>query len=238
MQSKSVEGIVLYKTDYSDTSVIIRVLTQLEGVQSFIFPGGKSKKKQGNLLMPLAIVQIHYTQTPKHDLATVRDIESTVVFKEIPFNPYKSCTVFFMNEVLNKTVREQEDNESLYLFLKNALQLLDLSHDISLFPSLFLVQLTNYLGFYPKINDGGRFFDLREGTFVKHVPGHPAYVSEETSTILMALLTAKLDGTNAPRLTLAQRRTVLYELLNYYRFLFDNFKELDSLPILEETLHD
>lgn len=238
MFAGTLEGIVLQKTDYSDTSIILKLLTPDEGVKSFIFPGGKSKKKHGNTLIPLSLVAVSFVQKNNHNLASIREVEPRVILRDIPFNPYKSCMLFFMNEVLNNTVKEQEDNEGLYHFVKNAVQVLDLSDRTLNFPVLFLIQLTHYLGFYPKINEGGRFFDLREGTFVRYQPAHPAYVSEETSKVLLTLMTCKLDGSDQAAFPLAMRRKALYEMLHYYRLLFDHFKDLESLAVLEATFHD
>ncbi len=238
MQSGTIEGILLQKTDYSDNALILKLLTESEGVRSFIFPGGKSKKKQGNTLIPLSVVNVTFTQKPNHNLGSVREIESAVVLRDIPFNPYKSGILFFMNEVLNNTVKEQEDNEGLYNFVKHAVQILDLSESTLNFPAVFLIQLTNYLGFYPKVNEGGKFFDLREGTFVRYQPSHPMYVPEETSAVIKSLLDTKLDGSNQPVYNLQTRRRALHELLNYYRVLFDHFHDLQSLAVLEATFHD
>lgn len=238
MQIESIEGIVLQKINYAEHAVIIKLLTETDGVRSFIFPGGKSKNKQGNLLNPLAIVQVEFTKKPNQDLGSIREIHAAVVFRDIPFNPYKSGILFFINEVLNNTVKEQEESEGLYQFLRNALQVLDLADSIKNFPAVFLIQLTHYLGFYPKVNEGGVYFDLQEGTFVSYRPAHAMYVSQETSGFILSLLNAKLDGSNQPHIPLQMRRKVLHELINYYRVLFDHFKDLHSLPILEETFHD
>ena len=235
MQPLVTEGIVLQKVSYSDTSVIIKMLTADQGVRSFIFPGAKSRKKKGNLITPLAILSVSYIQRNSNTLATARELEPAVVFRDIPFNPYKSSVLFFMNEVLNNTVKEQEDNEDLYEFVKNALQILDLSTSISNFPIRFLIQLTKYLGFYPTINAGARYFDMREGIFTPNMPAHPMYVSEHLSKLILAFMTSKMDGENDPVIDLETRRKITGELINYYRLMFDNFKTLQSLGVLEAT---
>lgn len=238
MISGTVEGIVIQKTDYSDTSVIVRLLTEYSGVKSFIFPGGKSKKKGGNLLMPLAIVSVTYTQKPNHELGNIKEISPLLILKDIPFNPIKSGILFFMNEVVIQTVKEQEDNERLYQFLKSSVEILDLTNNYKNFAVVFLIQLTNYLGVYPKINSNAIYFDLRESTFIAHPPSHPAYVSAETSKVILDLMQTKLDGSNSPQISLQQRRSALHEMLNYYRVIFDQFKDLHSLAVLETTFHD
>lgn len=238
MQNEIVQGILLQKIAYADNDYIIKILTEKEGVKSLIFPGGKSKKKNGNLLMPLALLSINYHHKHGKDLATVKSIDAEIIWTDIPFNPYKSGVLFFMNEVVSLTCKEQEDNSGLYHFLLNATQILDLTSNVTHFPQIFLLQLTNYLGFYPKVNEKGIYFDLREGVFVATKPNHPAYVSSENSALIKAYLFAKLDGSYCPDINAVQRKQVLIDILNYYRVLFDHFNELKTLAVLESVFHD
>ncbi len=94
MQSAVIEGIVLQKINYSETSIIVKLLTEHEGVKSFIFPGAKNKKKKGNLIAPLAILSLTYFQRNNNALATIQEIEPSVVFRDLPFNPYKPSLPF------------------------------------------------------------------------------------------------------------------------------------------------
>ncbi|MCG8575533.1 MAG: DNA repair protein RecO [Flavobacteriales bacterium] len=238
MGKQTLEGIVLQKIDYSESSLIIKLLCQEEGVKSFIFQGAKRKNKKGNLIQPLAILSVEYYQRKDSDLAKISALESSVVFRNIPYDPYKSSILFFMNEVLSKTIKEQEDNSALFLFLKSILQILDESNEIANFPIKFLYELTKYLGFYPEVSDNPKYFDLQEGSFVKYLPNHPFYLNEEKSALLLQLSGTKFDGINGPKIELQQRRQLIYDLLNYYKIIFDNFKDVQSLAILEATLHD
>ena len=60
MATHITEGIVLQKTDYSETSLILKVLTKDKGLQSFIFQGAKRKNKNGQLVSPLSILSISF----------------------------------------------------------------------------------------------------------------------------------------------------------------------------------
>ncbi len=100
----------MQKIDYSETSIIVKFLTPSNGIQSFIFQGAKRKNKHGNLISPMAILSFEYYQRGDSDLGKITAIESSVIYHNIPFDPYKSSIVFFMNEVLLKTLREREDS--------------------------------------------------------------------------------------------------------------------------------
>ena len=188
-----VEGIVLRKTDYSETSLIIKFLTA-EGVQSFIFQGAKRKGKKGNLISPLAVLSIEYYKRDDSSLGKISKIEPAEIFKEIPFDPYKSSIIFFMNEVLNKTLKEKDVDHDLYTFLRSILQILDLSESTANFPIKFLYQLTKYLGFYPQVDEFGSYLDLQEGRYVKYEPNHPFYLSKEKSDLLREFSGTNFDG--------------------------------------------
>ena len=60
MATGKTKGIVLRKVDYSETSIILSVLSPNDGVKSFIYQGAKRKKKKGNLITSLAQISIEY----------------------------------------------------------------------------------------------------------------------------------------------------------------------------------
>lgn len=237
MASLQTEGIVLQKIDYSETSLIVRLLTP-EGIQSFIFQGAKRKNKKGNLIRPMAIISVEYFKRGDSELAKIRIVEPALVFKNIPYDPYKSSVLFFMNEVLIKTITEKETDNDLYTFIRSLLEILDLSTNISNFPIKFLYQLTKYLGFYPQEEEPGKYLDLQEGKYVRNIPNHPFYLSEEKSAQLIELSGTKFDGISDPLIPLNRRRELVYDLLKYYEVVIDNFKEVQSVAVLEATFHD
>lgn len=238
MSSGQIEGIVLQKIDYSESSLIIKMLTEKQGLQSFIFQGAKRKNKKGNLVSPLAILSVNYYNRGDSDLLKISSIEPSIIYKDIPFNPYKSSILFFMNEVLSATLKDKELNAELFTFLKSILEILDLSSNTANFPIKFLYELTKYHGFYPQVEKGGKYLDLQEGRYVAYLPNHPFYLSQQKSMLLLAFSGTNFDGINDPKIDLATRRELVHDLLNYYKVLFDNFPEIKSLAILETTLHD
>ncbi len=238
MATHKTKGIVLRKVDYSETSLILTVLTPSEGTKSFIFRGAKRKNKKGNIISPLAIISIEYYQRNDSDLAKITAIESLVVYKTIPFDPYKSSIVFFMNEVLNNSLLENEENDELFNFLDNVLQVLDLSDHIANFPIKFLYRLTKYLGFYPHEVEGAVYLDLQECSYTKYEPNHSAFLSKRNSLLLLQFSGMKFDGKYDPEIDLQTRRELVYDLLKYYHVIFENFKPIQSLSVLEATFHD
>lgn len=238
MANFSTEGIVLHKVNYSETSLIIKIFTLKNGLQSFIFQGAKRKNKKGNLISPLSIIQINYFQRQDSELAKISEVQSEVSYKTIPFNPIKSGIVFFINEIIYNSVKEEQYNPDLYHYLKNSLCILDLIDNPANFPIQFLIDFTKYLGFYPALEPDAKFFDLLEGKFSKYSPNHPNYLEGENVQLLILLMKRKYDDESPLHINAATRRQLTNDMISYYKVIFDNFKTIKSLPILEMTFHD
>jgi len=229
-------GIVLQKIDYSETSLIVKVLTAEFGLKSFIYQGAKRSKKKGQLVGPLSVLNISYYQRKESDLAKITTVELDVVFKDIPFNPIKCSVVFFMNEILQKTVKEEETNAELFEFVKYTLQVLDAQTNISNLPIKFLLELLIYLGYYPIIEENAQFFDYLNGKLTKNQPNHPNYMGGENITYLLQLFKTPLTDQELS-IPAKNRHQILSNLLDYYKVILDDFKNLKSLDVLEAILH-
>jgi len=237
MATASIEGIILRKTDYSETSLVLTVLTQ-EGIQSFLFQGAKRKGKNGNLVSPLAILELHYYKRNDSSLGKISAIEPAIVFTEIPYDPIKSSIIFFMNEIINACIKEKDADHDLYEFIKSVIQILDLTDNYKNIPLKFLYHFTKYLGFYPQVTENPNYLDLQEGKYVPYTPNHPFYLSKEKSALLLAFSGTKFDGNSDPTISLNDRRELLHDLLNYYKVIFENFPEIQSVDVLESVLHN
>jgi len=229
------EGIVLQKIDYSETSLIIKMYTLKKGLQSFIFQGAKRKNKKGQLVSSLAILSFTYFQRKDNELAKISGVELSNIYKNIPFDPIKSSVVFFINEVLLNTIKEEETNPELFLFIKHSLQVLDAQSNISLFPSKFLLELLKHLGYFPRIESNGCFFDYLNGKISKNQPNHPNYMDEKLTKSLLLIINEPLTHQNL-HINYTERQMILNGLLDYYKAVLGEFKKLKSLDVLEAIL--
>lgn len=142
-----------------------------------------------------------------------------------------------MNEVIRQVANDQEDNSDLFRFVKTALQTLDKSENISIFPIKFLLHLTHQLGLNPSIDSDAKYFDLKEASFVKNQPAHPIYLDQESTAHILQLLNSNLANHDDLKIPLMMRRKLLQDVLNYYKMVQDGFKDLKCLEILEFTFH-
>ena len=230
------EGIVIHKTNYSETSLVLKVLTANKGIKSFIFKGAKRKHKNGQLVSPLSILNITYYQRNDSDLAKISAVELQVIYKNIPFNPIKAAVVFFLNEIILKTIKEEEKNSQLYEFIKSAIQVLDVIKSESHFPLLFLSKLLQHLGYSPLINKQATYFDYLNGKFSNNEPNHPNYMHGKNVQYLNQIFKSNLT-TETLNIPAKNRQQILVGLLDYYKAVLGDFKTLKSLDVLEAILH-
>ena len=106
-------AILLNRISYSESSLIVTYYTFENGIQKFIFQGGKKKAHQ---LFPLSLSEITYYKRPDSDLGKLTSAESYQLLKEVPFNPIKSTIAFFIAEVLLKCLKTEESEKDLFLF--------------------------------------------------------------------------------------------------------------------------
>ncbi len=236
-------GIVFHVTPYSESSVVAKIYTELFGLQSYLISGIRNKKTKikSNVLQPLSLLDLVVYHKERGGLQRIKEIRQSVSggqFISIPFDVAKSSMVLFMNEVVYKSVREEEANQPLFDFIFHAMQMLDLNTKVNnCFHLHFLIQLTRYLGFFPTGNyaEATPFFDLTEGTFAANEPMHPHYIAPPLSAPFNKLINTPLSASSFTDISALQKRELIDKLLHYYSLHITNFGTIRSNKVLEEV---
>ncbi|RNL51434.1 DNA repair protein RecO [Pedobacter jejuensis] len=236
-----VRGIVLKTTNYSESSVIVQVLTDKFGMQSYLINGVKKPKAKVkmNMLQSLHLLDMVVYHKVNTDIQRVSEVRQTPVFKSIPYDVIKTSIVIFLNEVLYKSIRQQSADESLFDYIFNSVAWFDESEDLNPnFHLSFLLKLTRFLGFSP--NEIRRtdqiYFDLQEGEYVSRVPIHAQYLHLEDALIFVSLFNTPLEKIADIKMTNKQRRFLLDKILVFYTLHTASFGEVQSHKILEILL--
>lgn len=228
-------AIVFKVTKYSESSVIIKAYTELFGLQSYIINGvrsakGKSKAalyQHGNLL---EMVVYHKQEA---GLLRISECGFAYVYENLPFNIVKSSLLIFYLEILNKIVKEQETNDALFDFLFEIFIELDQTEKpLGNHHIWFLLAITKYLGCYPTTSPEA-YFDLKEGLFVEERPVHHYFMQQELSAKFRAIIEPELKNYDQIKLSGIERKTILQQLLIYFRLHISDFGDLRSYDILE-----
>ena len=194
----STKGIVFHSLKYSETSVIVKIYTEIFGIQSYLLKGirnSKSKIKPG-LFQSMTLLDLVVYHKEKQSLQSVKEVHLAHPFKTIPFDIRKSSVTLFINELVYKSIREEESNPGLFEFLWNTcLELDETEESVNCFHLHFAMQLMHHLGIFPQNNHSGQcqVFNMREGLFQSSIPGHQHYLDPVNSLLFHNLITA-CDG--------------------------------------------
>ena len=234
-------GVVLQQIKYSESSIIAKIYTEAFGIQSFMVRGVRKKgsKMKSSLFQALSLVDMVVYYKEKSNIQHLKEIKSAFPFTTIPFEIKKSSIVLFINEILYKTLREEEANPGLFNFIFNSVCFLDLEKgNITDFHVLFIIQLCRHLGFFPKENysEKNNIFDLSEGIFLDKAPGHIHFMENPLSRYLSRFLKISFEDLDQNKIPSAIRKDLLEKLLEYYKLQQQDFGDLKSYPILQTIL--
>lgn len=232
-------GIVFSYTEYRETSLIVKIYTELFGIQSYIVNGVRKKNAKLNVgwFQPLTPVEMVVYHKERHGLQRIAEIRPMPVLRSIPFDVVKSTITLFLNEVLCKAIKEEEENQLLFEFLFNTIQLFDVQQPVSNdFHLLFLIRLTRYLGFYPIQNYDHLhpYFNLVDGKFQNEIPLHPYYLNSKAALNFSELILHSADLSSRLNIIAADKKALLENLLEYYRLHIAGFSGVKSHKVLEQ----
>ncbi|MDN5349528.1 MAG: repair protein RecO [Bacteroidales bacterium] len=241
MSSDKSRGIVLQQIRYSDNSLIVKVFTEHFGLQSYLIKGAFQKRSRFRpaLFQPMSVIHFVSQQKRRRELHYMQEIGLEVHFHQLHQDMGKNAVVMFMSELLSHAIHSQEPEQDLFDFLLQTLQWLDLTGDsYASFPHYLMLELSRFLGFYPKINSyqPQAVFDMMEGQFKKHQPEHPYYLNETLSEYLHQLALVRPDQLPSLQWNPNLRRQLLVELINYYKLHVPGFNGLKSHEILKVIL--
>ncbi|MCF8230707.1 MAG: DNA repair protein RecO [Bacteroidales bacterium] len=231
------KGIFFQKINYSESSLIVRIYTRKFGLQSYLLKGARKKRSrmQSNVLQHLVLLDMEVYHRENANLQKIKEFGISRHFVEIPYSIRKSAIAMFLNEVLIKSIKEEEANTSLFEFLENALVFLDNTQEkVTNFHLIFLLQLTRFLGFYPHNNFSRQtpYFDMSEGRFISSMR-HPQVMDESKSLWLSRLMKGSLENMDQLQLPHEQHTGLMKKILDYYTLHLPGFSKVKSMEVLQ-----
>ncbi|KRO88198.1 MAG: hypothetical protein ABR90_00150, partial [Cryomorphaceae bacterium BACL29 MAG-121220-bin8] len=109
------------------------------------------KKKTINIgfFQPLTILEIDANHRNKGTLESIHSAKIIEPYKTIHIDIFKNTIVLFLSEILSKSIKEEEENKSLYSFIKLSIKWLDSSENFMNFHIHFITKLLKHLGVSP-----------------------------------------------------------------------------------------
>ncbi len=233
------EGIVVRQTRYGDHGLVVNIYTRLEGMRPFMVRGGLKPggKFRPSCFFPLSQVEISYARGKQHTgLPFLREAKLTYPYRAMYSDVRKSSVALFLSEVMSRFITQAEQDESFYGKIALALREFDSQDGHSAeFHLFFLLELSEALGFYPRMESPQAYFDLREGCFGCRPPLHADFLQGDLAAGLARLLDERSLKGNFPSLTLfpsALRFSLVQALTRYCQLqsgVEGNFKSLSVL---------
>ena len=215
-------GVVFRFTKYGETSIIVNIFTELFGLQSYIINGirSKSSKNKIALYQPLTLLDLVVYYRENANINRIKEVKCLYPYQSIPLDIKKSAAALFINEVINKTIKEESHAQELCNFMIDSFITLDtMTINVENFHLLFLLKLSRLLGFGAHNTNevmGARATDM------------------ETEQILGQLI--KSDYLDLIRMTNSQRRDILDLVLKFYADHIESLGEMRSVQVLREVM--
>lgn len=237
------KGIVIRQTKFSDSGAVVKIFTEELGVQSFFVRGLQNRKSKTKAAMfqPLTMLDMVVSYSEKKSLHNIKEVTVWYAYQSVTESMIKRTLLFFINELLHKSLKEETENRELFNWIHNSMVWLDLADkDFVNFHLIFMMQLSMFLGFYPGRESANNFtiFDMQEGRFCRNLPIHPYYVTGDTAIILRQIRETNFEDSGKLNLNNKSRKSVLETLISYYKIHMPSFGEFKSLEVLSVVLSD
>ncbi len=234
-------GIVLRTQKFSETSLIVKILTEERGLKTYIISGirkSKSKVSYGLFQLMNVLDLVVYDRENKN-IQRIKEVRASSIYEEIPFNVFKSSIGLFIIEVVQKTIKEEEFHPALFSYLLKVLKYIDTSKNpIGNIHLHFLLEFSSFLGFAPggvAMNEN-KYFNLQEGTFT--LLEHDKHsLNEQDSKIISDFMHLSLKECHNIGLNNNIRNRLLTNLLQFYTLHVDNFGNINSHKVLQEVFN-
>lgn len=215
-------GIVFRFTKYGETSIIVNIFTEMFGLQSYIVNGVRSKSSKNKIALyqPLTLLDLVVYHKENANVLRIKEIRCLHPYVTIHQDIRKSAIAMFLNEIVNKAVKEESHAEELCAFMIDSFIALDEIASPENFHLIFLLKLSRFLGFGPQTND-----EVLDGWML----------DKDEEALLKKLLTAEYD--QVMPMSQLSRRNVLDALLRFYATHSENFGEIRSVQVLKEMFN-
>lgn len=239
MKSYKARGIVLGTLKYGEKGLVVHMLTDTHGRQSYMIQGIRPTAKGSRmaLLQPMFAVEFEGLTSSKLSMHRLKDLAPGIVLRTLPFDVRKSTIALFMAEVLYRLVRENEPLGELFDFVWGSIEALDhIDEGIANFHLWFLANLSRPLGFSPdnEYTDGA-WLDIRDGHFTLHPLLPSCALAPENARILHDMLECDVRYLGEVGLNRTERVAFLEAMLKYYAYHLEGIKSVESIRVLKEV---
>jgi DNA repair protein RecO (recombination protein O) len=182
----------------------------------------KSAKSKIALFQPLTLLDMVVYYKEHAAIKRIKEVKCLHPFQTLQSEVRKSAIAMFINEVLNKSVKEENHAQELFEFIMESLiQLDEQKNHYENFHLIMLLKLSRLLGF---------------GAWKPQDIYYAHTLTDEREEKLLAALIQAEYGDVIP-MDQETRRMVLDMLIRFYTSHIDSFGEVRSIQVLKEVMN-
>lgn len=231
------KALVLSSVKYSEADLIVSCYTRADGVRSYFLRSilkAKRARLKPSYFQPLTQLEIVAAHKSGNKLGYIREAKIAYPYSTIHSEMTKSAVVLFLSEILKNCIREEQPNRELFDFLQDSFQWLDNNSAVANFHIVFLLRLSEFLGFYPDASEKEKvFFDIKGGNF-KDQKINEFCIKGNAVEKFKLFFEVSFDTMETIKLSKKNRAGILDLLLLYYQYHVQGYKKPRSLPVLHQ----
>lgn len=233
----SSKALVLHKTKYDESGIIVKTFTEAYGTQTFIIKNAFSAKNRHllPLFSPLSMLELQFDDRKINQLMYLKEVTCYQQYRDIPFNIVKSSLLMFYSELLYRLLYEYGEDRNLYAFVEQRLTQLDEAEVVRADTHIdFMLKMAQVLGFAPIDNydSAHPVFSILHSAFVGNWVDEEQNFSPAASQVLYAMMCDQLPQP-APK---PIRNELLQGMLRYYKRHNEHIGKIESVCILADVL--
>ena len=220
------EVFLLSYTKYGDHDAVLHCFCRENGFESFFAKGiyaPRNKKKA--FLFPLNELLL-YTSDKKKNIQNVLKIEQKNT-ESFSSDVRKSSILFFISDLLNQVLRNENQNVGIYSEISVFLSQLQIDNFQS--HLIFIFRLLKQQGLQPLFSDK-TYLNPETGNFEDVEVHH--FFNKTISNIWKDLITTQ--DPYSIKLSRMEKQNFLDSVLTYFHYHFTDFREPRSLEIIKE----
>lgn len=232
----SEQGILINKFNYSESSLILKIYTKNKGLVTLMHKGAKKKKHASH--QPLCLINSTFYYKESSDMHLVKELSVRAPYQTIYSDVLKSSVALFLQEVLYKSIKEEQPNDRMFEFIETFFKKFDLGPFNPNLHLWFLIKLMEMIGIEPNFNSRvlGQSLSLKEGVFTSKLEIDDHLIPQDTSSDWQRIQGTKFAAIDTLDLNKAARRQLLSVLVKYLEIQLELKKGINSHLVLKELL--
>lgn len=233
------QGIVLGIVPYKDQYQLLHIYTEKFGKLTFLNGISRSRKAlaKNTMFSPMSLLELEVDIADNSEIHKIKEAVTLISSYSIgATDPMKYAQCLYVAELIDKCIREVEQNTILWDYIVTSLNIFSLStSDFSNFHLAFTAGLCNPLGFGidTEAYESGMYFDMYEGCFTQQVPTHQYYLKPNSAEYMYRILSVKLSDADSINMNNNERNILLEILIAYIKLHIPEIGVIKSVDVIK-----